>query len=94
MYNPTYKSEWELPQELTELRELLAEDVHDAWAAGRMAEGWRYGPTLDREKLTHPCLVPYGDLPESEKEYDRRTAAAAIRCILESGFRIEKEENA
>lgn len=81
----------QIPEELTPLRETLAERVHDAWAAGRLAEGWRYGPVLDEKLRTHPCLIPYEELPESEKEYDRRTAAAAICCILEHGYKLKRD---
>ncbi|MBQ8610896.1 MAG: Ryanodine receptor Ryr [Oscillospiraceae bacterium] len=92
MYQPKNfnENELQLPEELLPLREILAEDIHDAWAAGRLAEGWQYGPVRDDLRRTHPDLVPYGDLPEGEKEYDRRTAAATIRCILAHGYRIEK----
>ncbi len=92
-YNPVVpdESESELPQELIRLRETLAEHVHDVWAAGRLKEGWRYGPVRDDEARTHPDLVPYDELPETEKEYDRCTAAAVIRCMLKHGYSIEKE---
>lgn len=93
MYHPKLPEHaTQLPAQLHPLQELLAEDIHDTWAAGRLAEGWVYGPTLDKERLTHPCLVPYDQLPESEKEYDRRTAAATIRCILSHGYSLVKEE--
>lgn len=92
-YNPVVADEAEpaLPQELIRLRETLAEHVHDVWAAGRLKEGWRYGPVHDEKARTHPDLVPYDALPETEKEYDRRTAAAVIRCMLTHGYRVEKE---
>ena len=80
-----------LPVELKGALETLAEQVHDAWAAGRLAEGWRYGARLDETARTHPCLVPYGDLPEHEREYDRRTAARTIRCLLDLGYTIRRE---
>lgn len=80
----------QVPEELMPLRETLAESVHDAWAAGRLAEGWRYGEVLDEKRRTHPSLIPYAQLSESEKDYDRRTAAAAIHCMLEHGYRIER----
>ena len=53
-----------LPEELLALTEQIAENVHDVWAAGRIAEGWTYGQTRDTEKKTTPLLVPYGELPE------------------------------
>jgi hypothetical protein len=77
-----------LPAELIPLRERIAEHVHDVWAAGRIAHGWRYGEVRDDEAKTHPCLVPYGELPEAEKEYDRRTAEETLAAIVTLGFRI------
>ena len=89
MYHPELPHDSDrVPEELNSLRETLAEQVHDTWSAGRLADGWTYGPELDPVRRTHPCLVPYGELPEREKVYDRRTAAATIRCILECGYRI------
>jgi len=94
MYHPTLEDHAaNLPDELLPLREQLAENIHNTWAAGRLSEGWQYGTALDREKKLHPCLVPYDQLPESEKDYDRRTAAATIRCILSHGYRITKEND-
>ena len=75
---------------LNALVEALAENVHDAWARGRMDQGWTYGPARDDAAKKHPCLVPYGELPESEKAYDRNTAMATIQFILSKGFEIKK----
>lgn len=75
---------------LSELRELLAENAHDVWAKQRLAEGWTYGPKRDDTTKKHPCLVPYSDLPESEKDYDRQSAMETIKAILALGYRIEK----
>jgi hypothetical protein len=89
---PLDTSHVSLPSELTELTELLAENTHAVWAQQRLAEGWRYGAERnDKEKL-HPCLVPYGDLSDSEKEYDRRTAMEAIRLIVTCGYEINRAE--
>ena len=57
-----------LPEDLLQLTEEIAEQVHDVWAQGRIAEGWTYGKERDNEKKTTPCLVPYSELPESERE--------------------------
>ena len=54
----------EIPESLAGLIEDLAENVHDAWAATRLEQGWTYGPERDDKLKKHPCLVPYGDLPE------------------------------
>jgi hypothetical protein len=79
-----------LPAQLLELMEKIAENVHENWAAGRVAEGWTYGEIKDGEKKTTPCLVPYQELPESEKEYDRNTALQTLKLIVALGYKIEK----
>ena len=81
-----------LPPELLLLTETIAENVHDVWAAGRIAEGWEYGLKKDTAQKKTPCLVPYKDLPESEKEFDRNTAMESLRLILKLGFQISKRE--
>lgn len=88
---PADTSGVELPEELLGLAEMLAENVHENWALSRIAEGWTYGQTRDDEKKTTPCLVPYGELPEIEKEYDRVTALQTLKLIVALGFRIEKK---
>ena len=80
----------QLPAQLHPLQELLAEDIHDTWAAGRLAEGWVYGPERNDEKKTTPCLVPYGQLTEVEKDYDRVTAIETLKMILALGYQITR----
>lgn len=77
-----------LPPELHALTERLAENAHDLWAAQRLAQGWTHGPQRDDAKKLHPCLVPYADLPESEKEYDRTAALGTLKAILQLGYSI------
>lgn len=77
-----------LPAELDNLAEQLAKNVHEVWSAGRMADGWTYGEVRDDVRKTHPCLVPYEQLPESEKEYDRKTATETLKFIVAQGFDI------
>ena len=68
---PVDTSDVQLNEEIIELTEQLAENLHDVWARRRLAEGWIYGPERDEVKKEHPSLVPFEDLPESEKEYSR-----------------------
>jgi hypothetical protein len=79
-----------LPEGLLSLTERLAENVHDVWAAGRIAEGWTYGTVKDIESKKSPLLVPYGELPESEKEYDRNTVIETVKLIVKMGYGIVK----
>ena len=81
-----------LPSHLVQLTERLAENAHDLWAVQRMKEGWTYGPQRDDRRKLHPCLVPYAELPESEKEYDRQTALGTLKGILRLGCRIVPPE--
>ena len=81
-----------LPEEMMELAELMAENVHEVWAQTRMAQGWTYGPVRDDAQKKHPCLVPYAELPEDEKVYDRNTSQETLRFILAQGFQIEKRQ--
>ena len=80
----------ELPKELDKLIEEMARNVHDVWAQGRIAEGWTYGEQRDDKRKTHPCLMPYEELPDAEREYDRQTAVQTLKLILKLGFKIHK----
>jgi hypothetical protein len=79
-----------LTDDILELCELIAKNTHEVWSAGRIKDGWSYGPTRDDEKKTHPCLVPYEELSEEEKEYDRNTSLETLKLIVSLGYTIEK----
>lgn len=80
----------ELPDELKTLVEQMAKNVHEIWAQTRISQGWTYGPERDDTEKEHPCLVPYEQLPEEEKVYDRNTSIETLKFILGYGFRIVK----
>lgn len=88
--DPLDTSGVQLPQELEQLIEKMARNVHEVWSAGRIADGWTWGPVRDDTLKHHPCLIPYEELPESEREYDRHTAVETVKLILSLGYRIEK----
>ena len=79
-----------LTEEILKLTEFLAKNAHDVWARQRLAEGWRYGLVRDDSKKEHPCLVPYEELPDSEKQYDHNAAMETLKAIVALGYRIEK----
>ena len=91
-YNPKPidTSAVELSDDLLDLTEQIAENVHEVWSVGRIAEGWTYGEKRDDQLKQTPCLVPYSMLPESEKEYDRKTALNTLKLVIALGYRIEK----
>ena len=79
-----------LPAGLEELTERIAENVHENWSAGRIRDGWTYGPVRDDRKRETPCLVPYEELSEEEKAFDRTTAMETLKLIVALGYRVIK----
>ena len=87
---PIDTSDIQLPEELMELAEAISKNVHEVWSKSRMDEGWTYGPVRNDEKKETPCLVPYDELPEIEKAYDRNTSFNTLKYIVSLGFKISK----
>ena len=81
----------QLPEELDALVEQMAKNVHEVWAKSRMEQGWTYREERNDALKHHPCLVPYEELPEVEKAYDRDTALGTLRLICKLGFKISQE---
>jgi len=81
-----------LSEQILELAELLAKNTHEVWAYNRAAQGWTYGPCRDDVKKETPCMVAYEDLPEDEKEYDRKISLDTIKLIQKLGYQIVKKE--
>jgi hypothetical protein len=57
----------------SETCELLAEAEHNGWMVERMLNGWTYGRIRDDANKKHPLLIPYNQLSEGDKDYDRHT---------------------
>ena len=89
---PIDVKDFQLSDDIKDLIEAIAENSHDIWARQRMDEGWTYGPMRDDDHKKHPDLMPYSDLPESEKEYDRITAKGILQLVQRLGYKIEKDK--
>lgn len=87
---PIDTSKVALSSDLRDLLERLARNNHDHWAQLRFAEGWRYGSMRNDGKKEHPDLVDYNDLPESEKNYDRKSVVETLKAIIALGFEIRR----
>ena len=87
---PMDTSDIQLPEELNVLIERMAKNVHEVWAQSRIKQGWRYGNERSDALKQHPCLIPYEELPEVEKAYDRDTALETLKLISKLGFKIIK----
>lgn len=59
---------------------------HESWLKEKTADGWIYGEVKDAEKKTHPCCVPYDELPVQQKTKDylfKGVVVAAERIIAD-----------
>ena len=89
--NPMNTDPIHLSDDILKLSELLAKNAHDVWAKERIKQGWVYGTTRNDVTKEHPCLIPYEELPDSEKEYDRNTAMETLKVIMSLGYEIRKK---
>jgi len=87
---PLHTCDIKLPVSVLRQTELLARHNHDVWAKRRVNEGWVYGPNRDDVQKEHPNLVPYEELPESEKEIDRKAVLETLKAIIALGFSLNK----
>lgn len=88
---PIDTTDVELPEELGQLIEQMSKNVHEVWSETRMAQGWTYGEQRNDGLKTHPCLIPYEELPEEEKVFDRNTSIGTLKLIMKLGFKISKQ---
>lgn len=86
--NPVDTTDVKLPMELELLVEEMAKNVHEVWAQTRISQGWSFGEERNDAAKKHPCLVPYEELSEEEKTYDRNTSVQTLKLILKLGFKI------
>lgn len=89
---PIDTSDITLPEELDVLIEQMSRNVHEVWAMNRISQGWQYGKQRNDDLKQHPCLVPYDELPESERVYDRDTAVETLKLICKLGFKISRNK--
>ena len=70
--------------------EKLAEMEHERWVAERHAAGWVAGPERDTERKITPYLVPYAELPEEVKEWDRQAVRAIPEVLAQAKFEVHR----
>ncbi len=66
------------------------ERSHESWLAAKEADGWVYGEVKDAEAKTHPCMVPYDQLPPEQKRKDEIFGGVvrAILCLPPAGYQL------
>ena len=80
-----------MSDDLAELQEAIAENAHEIWAKTRTDQGWTYGPERNDVQKETPDMIPYCNLPESEKLYDREMAMQTLKLVKKLGFEIKKK---
>ena len=69
--------------------EHLARLEHDRWMAERLLDGWTYAPgPKDLRRKRTPWLIPWEDMPEEQRDYDRNTVHNLPRFLAQAGLRI------
>jgi len=70
--------------------EELASQEHDRWCRERKSDGWTYGPARDDTKKVHDAIVPWADLPEMYKHYDRAFCRTWPTLFSKGGYEIRR----
>ncbi|MHB0939029.1 MAG: RyR domain-containing protein [Armatimonadota bacterium] len=70
--------------------ELMAEMEHGRWVVERLASGWQYGPDKDNERKISPYLLPWNELPNDIKDYDRAAVREWPVILAEAGFEVRR----
>lgn len=91
--SPIDLREVELQEDLQRDIEIISKNIHETWGNERMQQGWKYGEKYSAEEKTHPCLIEYEALSESEKDVDRATVVQTIKMLLYMGYKIERTDN-
>lgn len=95
--NPVDTSHVQLPAYIENVRDKLAENIHELWSMNKVDQGWTYGEVRDDTRKKHPCLCTFEQLPISEKKYDITLAFETLRTLLALGYHItiphKKESN-
>ncbi|KAM9726666.1 ryanodine receptor 2-like [Menidia menidia] len=85
---PTDISKVVLPTQLEDIREKMAENIHELWVKDKIDLGWTYGSVRDESKRHDPCLVDFSNLPEQERNQNLQMAQDTLRTLLALGFHI------
>lgn len=74
-------------------KELLAELEHGRWNAERLLGGWRYGKVKDIKMKISPYIVPWLELPETVKDYDRKAVNKFPDLLAKNGMQVLRSKN-
>lgn len=86
---PLDTSQIVLTPEIERLSEQLARNAHEVWGRQRIRDGWVWGAERNDARREHPSLVPYEQLADGEREYDRQVAMETVKALIALGARVE-----
>ncbi|KAK3736855.1 hypothetical protein RRG08_000604 [Elysia crispata] len=86
--NPVSTSHIQLPAYIENVRDKLAENLHETWAMNKIDQGWSFGEARDPERRINPSLNSFEKLPISEKKYIITVAFETLRTLLALGYHI------
>ena len=70
--------------------EQMAEMEHGRWNVERLRDGWRCGKPKDENLKRHPCIVPWSELPEDIKPFDRNAVKLFPAILVKAGYEIRR----
>uniref|UniRef100_A0A7N6ATK7 Ryanodine receptor 3 n=1 Tax=Anabas testudineus TaxID=64144 RepID=A0A7N6ATK7_ANATE len=85
---PVDTSQIVLPPHLENVRDKLAENIHELWGMNKIELGWTYGKVRDDNKRQHPCLVDFVKLPETERNYNVQMSSETLKTLLALGCHV------
>ncbi|XP_074541840.1 ryanodine receptor 3 isoform X7 [Halichoeres trimaculatus] len=85
---PVDTSQIVLPPHLDNVRDKLAENIHELWGMNKIELGWTYGKVRDDNKRQHPCLVDFAKLPETERNYNVQMSSETLKTLLALGCHV------
>ncbi len=80
----------QLPEFVPDDVERMAEMEHGRWNVERFDSGWRYGEKKDEARKLSPYLVPWQQVPDSIKVYDREAVRTWPKILAQAGFQVSR----
>lgn len=77
--NPVDTSSVTLPSSVDNIKDKLAENIHEMWALNKIEAGWCWGEHREDLHRIHPCLTQFEKLPAAEKRYDSQLAVQTLK---------------
>ncbi|XP_061097426.1 ryanodine receptor 3-like isoform X2 [Conger conger] len=85
---PVETSHIVMPPHLENVRDKLAENIHELWGMNKIELGWSYGKIRDDNKRQHPCLVDFSKLPDTERNYNTQMSTETLKTLLALGCHV------